>query len=239
MKVKLNAYCHARSASHTHHQPGSTYHCGCLTSRVANDHATEDKGSWDSGFAVHCCTPAQCSTALILFIQDILSFGHPSKRFVSSSYEQPVQQPPPPSDYLVKGIHSATVLGTGNSPYINQGKGDILAQKSRESPPPQSYKKKILIGIWRFIGSTRLHNLAARSLRALDKTLNSHHLDQARASAKATLPKSMKEKVTHWLKRAVSPHHIAKEKTMLVGSWRVTGRQPAPEPGCKEYHCFQ
>eukprot|EP00983_Pelagomonas_calceolata_P011856 380684-Pelagomonas_calceolata.AAC.1 len=33
-------------------------------------------------------------------------------------------------------------VGRGNSPYINQKKGDTLAQKSRESPPPQSYKKK-------------------------------------------------------------------------------------------------
>eukprot|EP00983_Pelagomonas_calceolata_P056054 1144425-Pelagomonas_calceolata.AAC.1 len=29
----------------------------------------------------------------------------------------------------------------GNSPYINQGKGDTLAQKSRESPPPPRRKK--------------------------------------------------------------------------------------------------
>eukprot|EP00983_Pelagomonas_calceolata_P084146 1156303-Pelagomonas_calceolata.AAC.4 len=27
-------------------------------------------------------------------------------------------------------------VGRGNSPYINLGKGDTLAQKSRESPPP-------------------------------------------------------------------------------------------------------
>eukprot|EP00983_Pelagomonas_calceolata_P061174 1146715-Pelagomonas_calceolata.AAC.1 len=33
-------------------------------------------------------------------------------------------------------------VGRGNSPYINQGKGDTLAQKSRESPPPQSYKEE-------------------------------------------------------------------------------------------------
>eukprot|EP00983_Pelagomonas_calceolata_P074831 1152719-Pelagomonas_calceolata.AAC.1 len=31
-------------------------------------------------------------------------------------------------------------VGRGNSPYINLGKGDTLAQKSRESPPPRSYK---------------------------------------------------------------------------------------------------
>eukprot|EP00983_Pelagomonas_calceolata_P050168 1141837-Pelagomonas_calceolata.AAC.1 len=53
-------------------------------------------------------------------------------------------------------------VGRGNSPYINKGKGDTLAQKSLESPPPRSYKKRILMGFWRVIGSTRLHNLAAR-----------------------------------------------------------------------------
>eukprot|EP00983_Pelagomonas_calceolata_P086293 1156727-Pelagomonas_calceolata.AAC.4 len=31
-------------------------------------------------------------------------------------------------------------VGVGNSPYINQGEGDTLAQKSRESPPLQSYQ---------------------------------------------------------------------------------------------------
>eukprot|EP00983_Pelagomonas_calceolata_P023330 734651-Pelagomonas_calceolata.AAC.1 len=49
-----------------------------------------------------------------------------------------------------------------NSPDINQGKRDTLAQKSLESSPPRSYKKKILMGIWRVIGSTRLHDLAAK-----------------------------------------------------------------------------
>eukprot|EP00983_Pelagomonas_calceolata_P094602 1157904-Pelagomonas_calceolata.AAC.9 len=48
-------------------------------------------------------------------------------------------------------------------PHINQGKGDTLAQKSRESPPPQSCEVNMLIRIRRVIGSTRLHNLAARS----------------------------------------------------------------------------
>eukprot|EP00983_Pelagomonas_calceolata_P034916 1093927-Pelagomonas_calceolata.AAC.1 len=33
---------------------------------AANFHATKDKGCWDSGFDVYCCTPAQCSTALLL-----------------------------------------------------------------------------------------------------------------------------------------------------------------------------
>eukprot|EP00983_Pelagomonas_calceolata_P042040 1138316-Pelagomonas_calceolata.AAC.1 len=30
--------------------------------------------------------------------------------------------------------------GRGNSPNINSEKGDTLAQKGRDSPPPQSYK---------------------------------------------------------------------------------------------------
>eukprot|EP00983_Pelagomonas_calceolata_P060263 1146296-Pelagomonas_calceolata.AAC.1 len=33
-------------------------------------------------------------------------------------------------------------VARGNSPYINSGKGDTLAQKSREPPPPQSYKEE-------------------------------------------------------------------------------------------------
>eukprot|EP00983_Pelagomonas_calceolata_P067989 1149719-Pelagomonas_calceolata.AAC.2 len=31
--------------------------------------------------------------------------------------------------------------GRGSAPYINQGKGDTSAQKSCESPPPQSCSK--------------------------------------------------------------------------------------------------
>eukprot|EP00983_Pelagomonas_calceolata_P070835 1150942-Pelagomonas_calceolata.AAC.2 len=54
-----------------------------------------------------------------------------------------------------------TYVGRGNSPNINKGKGDTLAQKSLESPPPRSYEKKILMGIWRVIGSTRLRGLTA------------------------------------------------------------------------------
>eukprot|EP00983_Pelagomonas_calceolata_P060470 1146372-Pelagomonas_calceolata.AAC.8 len=41
---------------------------------------------------------------------------------------------------------------------------DTLAQKSLQSPPPRNYTKKIMMGIWRVIGSTRLHNLATRSI---------------------------------------------------------------------------
>eukprot|EP00983_Pelagomonas_calceolata_P057320 1145025-Pelagomonas_calceolata.AAC.1 len=49
-----------------------------------------------------------------------------------------------------------------NSPY-NLGKGETLAQKSGESPPPRFYKKRMLMGIWRVTGSTRTQNLAVRS----------------------------------------------------------------------------
>eukprot|EP00983_Pelagomonas_calceolata_P075819 1153164-Pelagomonas_calceolata.AAC.1 len=42
----------------------------------------------------------------------------------------------------------------------SQRKGDTLAQKSREPPPPQSYQEQKLMGIWRVTGSTRLQNLA-------------------------------------------------------------------------------
>eukprot|EP00983_Pelagomonas_calceolata_P033195 1039490-Pelagomonas_calceolata.AAC.1 len=37
------------------------------------------------------------------------------------------------------------LVGRGNSPCINQGEGDTLAQKTRESPPPRSCKKMILM----------------------------------------------------------------------------------------------
>eukprot|EP00983_Pelagomonas_calceolata_P070671 1150872-Pelagomonas_calceolata.AAC.3 len=46
----------------------------------------------------------------------------------------------------------------------------MLAQKSRESPPPRSYKKNVLMGIWRVIRSTQLHNLAARSVLVFNST---------------------------------------------------------------------
>eukprot|EP00983_Pelagomonas_calceolata_P043685 1138996-Pelagomonas_calceolata.AAC.2 len=35
-----------------------------------------------------------------------------------------------------------TYVDRGNSPYITKGKGNTLAQKSHEPPPPQSYKTK-------------------------------------------------------------------------------------------------
>eukprot|EP00983_Pelagomonas_calceolata_P021732 681379-Pelagomonas_calceolata.AAC.1 len=34
---------------------------------------------------------------------------------------------------------------------------------------------------------------------------------------------SMKEKETHWLKRAVSLHHKATKQKKVMGFWRVTG----------------
>eukprot|EP00983_Pelagomonas_calceolata_P076597 1153479-Pelagomonas_calceolata.AAC.1 len=33
--------------------------------------------------------------------------------------------------------------------YTNSGKGDTLAQKSRESPPPQATGQDVLTGFWR------------------------------------------------------------------------------------------
>eukprot|EP00983_Pelagomonas_calceolata_P054230 1143623-Pelagomonas_calceolata.AAC.2 len=60
-------------------------------------------------------------------------------------------------------------------PAVN-GKGDTLAQKSRESPPPRSYKKKTLMGIWRVIGSTQLHNQAARSILVFNSASSGNKL---------------------------------------------------------------
>eukprot|EP00983_Pelagomonas_calceolata_P014955 474993-Pelagomonas_calceolata.AAC.1 len=58
-------------------------------------------------------------------------------------------------------------IGTFNT---QQLQGDTLAQKSLESPPLRSYNKKILMGIWRVIGITQLHNLAARSILVFNST---------------------------------------------------------------------
>eukprot|EP00983_Pelagomonas_calceolata_P121411 1160798-Pelagomonas_calceolata.AAC.7 len=60
----------------------------------------------------------------------------------------------PLSPRLGEGLEEQKVdLGRGNSPYINQGKGDTLAQKSHEPPPPQRYKEEKangdLEGYWR------------------------------------------------------------------------------------------
>eukprot|EP00983_Pelagomonas_calceolata_P047735 1140769-Pelagomonas_calceolata.AAC.10 len=42
--------------------------------------------------------------------------------------------------------------------------------------------------------------------------------------AEKTLPTSIKEKETHWLRRVVSPlHHDATKKKKLMGIWRVIG----------------
>eukprot|EP00983_Pelagomonas_calceolata_P058348 1145447-Pelagomonas_calceolata.AAC.7 len=37
-------------------------------------------------------------------------------------------------------------VGRGNSPYINEGKGDTLSQKIHETPPPQSCKTESVNG---------------------------------------------------------------------------------------------
>eukprot|EP00983_Pelagomonas_calceolata_P047040 1140438-Pelagomonas_calceolata.AAC.2 len=51
-------------------------------------------------------------------------------------------------------------VGRQNFPYINLGKGDTLTLKSRESPPPQNFRTKELVGGWRVTGSTWIQNLA-------------------------------------------------------------------------------
>eukprot|EP00967_Tisochrysis_lutea_P024871 scaffold28567_cov21-Tisochrysis_lutea.AAC.1 len=57
-----------------------------------------------------------------------------------------------------------TYVGKGNSPYINEGKGVILAQKSHKSPPPQSLRQKALVEICMVTGITGLQNLALRNV---------------------------------------------------------------------------
>eukprot|EP00983_Pelagomonas_calceolata_P006052 200856-Pelagomonas_calceolata.AAC.1 len=57
------------------------------------------------------------------------------------------------------GREKKNCVGSGNSLTSIKEKGDTLAQKSPESPPPRSYKKKILVGTWRVRGSARLLDL--------------------------------------------------------------------------------
>eukprot|EP00983_Pelagomonas_calceolata_P000438 15141-Pelagomonas_calceolata.AAC.1 len=52
-----------------------------------------------------------------------------------------------------------------------------------------------------------------------------------------TLPTSVKEKETHWLRRAASPPQSYKEEKAhedLEGYWK----HPPPEPGCEEHYYF-
>eukprot|EP00983_Pelagomonas_calceolata_P004595 149500-Pelagomonas_calceolata.AAC.1 len=71
--------------------------------------------------------------------------------------------------YLVKKDKN-NHLGGGSTPYINQGKGDTLAQKSHESSPPQSCKIKSGNGDLESYGSTRLQDLAVRSIFVSNST---------------------------------------------------------------------
>eukprot|EP00983_Pelagomonas_calceolata_P089072 1157271-Pelagomonas_calceolata.AAC.24 len=48
---------------------------------------------------------------------------------------------------------------------------ETLAQKSRESPPPQSRGDKGLTGIWRVARSTRLQSLAVRRILVFNSRL--------------------------------------------------------------------
>eukprot|EP00983_Pelagomonas_calceolata_P050357 1141944-Pelagomonas_calceolata.AAC.3 len=71
-----------------------------------------------------------------------------------------------------KGKRKKEKLRSGNSPYINQGKGDTLVKKSRDSPP----KKKELVGIWKVTGSTRIQNLAVRGAFVFTSVPNGNKL---------------------------------------------------------------
>eukprot|EP00983_Pelagomonas_calceolata_P069178 1150279-Pelagomonas_calceolata.AAC.3 len=62
----------------------------------------------------------------------------------------------------------------GTLPTSIKEKGDTLAQKSRDSPPPPRWKK-ILVGIW-VIGGTRPQNMAARSITVISSTSNVNKL---------------------------------------------------------------
>eukprot|EP00983_Pelagomonas_calceolata_P058869 1145668-Pelagomonas_calceolata.AAC.2 len=60
--------------------------------------------------------------------------------------------------WRVKEKEKKNHAGKGNSPYINYGKGFMLARKSREPPPPES-KREASVGLvahqWWVSGSMR------------------------------------------------------------------------------------
>eukprot|EP00983_Pelagomonas_calceolata_P052297 1142788-Pelagomonas_calceolata.AAC.2 len=82
---------------------------------------------------------------------------------------------------VMKSCSAQTISNLGylaeeTLPTLTKEKGDTLAQKSRKSPPPRSYKKKTLVGIWRVTGSAWLHNLAAKSIRVFSSTPSGNKL---------------------------------------------------------------
>eukprot|EP00983_Pelagomonas_calceolata_P016562 523028-Pelagomonas_calceolata.AAC.1 len=76
-------------------------------------------------------------------------------------------------------------------------------------------KKKKLMWTWRVTGSTLLQNLAVRSITIFHST-SSGNKKRKTTQAEETLPTSVKEKETHWLRRAVTLlHHKATKTTSL------------------------
>eukprot|EP00983_Pelagomonas_calceolata_P053207 1143202-Pelagomonas_calceolata.AAC.13 len=52
----------------------------------------------------------------------------------------------PPAHAPMKRKQKKNYIGRESSPYINLGKGDTLAQTSRDPPPPQGYRTENAIG---------------------------------------------------------------------------------------------
>eukprot|EP00983_Pelagomonas_calceolata_P006230 206711-Pelagomonas_calceolata.AAC.1 len=85
-------------------------------------------------------------------------------------------RPPQTLHFQMPGIHSATSTGSHIYPQYQSGKGDKLAQKSRESPPPRSFKTENATGDLEVTGSTRLQNLAVRSIIVFNSTPSGNKL---------------------------------------------------------------
>eukprot|EP00983_Pelagomonas_calceolata_P118074 1160469-Pelagomonas_calceolata.AAC.6 len=63
-------------------------------------------------------------------------------------------------------VDESCKLSAGGMDWKVYWKGGTLTQKGRESPPPQSCKTEVLMGIWKVTGSTWLQNLTVRSVIA-------------------------------------------------------------------------
>eukprot|EP00983_Pelagomonas_calceolata_P060717 1146495-Pelagomonas_calceolata.AAC.1 len=105
----------------------------------------------------------------------------------------------------------------GNSPCINYREGDALAQKSHQSPPPQSGEKKVQ---WESGSAPSGYMFVSIKKK---KRKEKKRKERRNYVGRGTLPTSIKEKETQWLQRTVSLlHHKEVEKKDLMWIRRVT-----------------
>eukprot|EP00983_Pelagomonas_calceolata_P080139 1155016-Pelagomonas_calceolata.AAC.3 len=78
--------------------------------------------------------------------------------------------------HLLESKEKGNLVGRGNPSYINGGKGDTLAQESREPPPSQNYKSKSANGDLGGIRSTQLQDLAVRNITVFNSAPSGNKL---------------------------------------------------------------